>query len=189
MENNFSGELIQDTDNGKIIINFLDGKKDGITKFISLNGITLSEVLYKNDEIHGELKQYYPNGKMLSIITYENGKQNGSFLSFFENGVKQVQSNYKDGKLDGKFRAFYEFGDIILECEYVNGIKHGKNLLYYSKTYGGGIYEISFYDEGLLNGDKVTFYDTGEVMSLTIYKDGKAQTYPKNYAKTGEELK
>ena len=52
-----------------------------------------------------------------------------------------------------------------------------------------GIYELSFYVDDLLSGDKVTFYPTGEVLSVTPYNKGKAQQYTKNYTKDGKELK
>ena len=185
---NFSGELIQEVDGGKIIMNFLNGKKDGITKFISSSGVVLSEINYKNDEINGDVKQYYPTGNVLSIMEYLNGKSQGSFTSFFENSMKQVSSQYQNGEMHGEFKAFDEFGDTLIECTYFKGQKHGKNLLYYSKSQGGGVYEVSFFENGLLNGDKITFYQTGEVMSVTPYSAGKAQTYTKNYSKSGIEI-
>ncbi len=68
-------------------------------------------------------------------------------------------------------------------------MKSGKNLLYYPKSQGGGIYELSFFENGLLSGDKVTFYSSGEVMSITPYTEGKAQGYTKTYDKSGAELR
>lgn len=185
---NFSGEVVQEIDNGKVVMNFLNGKKEGVTKFISSTGIVLSEINYGGDEINGDVKQYYPSGNILSIMEYSNGKPHGSFSSFFENGMKQVSSQYQMGEIHGNFKAFDEFGDPLIECVYLKGQKHGKNLLYYPKSQGGGIYELSFFENGLLNGDKVTFYQTGEVMSVTPYCAGKAQVYTKNYSKAGTEI-
>ncbi|MDR0942170.1 MAG: toxin-antitoxin system YwqK family antitoxin [Holosporales bacterium] len=177
MEDDFSGELVQKVDDGRIIINFLNGKKHGLTKFVSNENVTLSEIPYQNDKIHGELKQYYKSGKILSIFTYENGRQNGLFVSFSENGMKQMQANYQNGKLHGEFTAFDEFGDIVRKSVYVDGLKHGECFLYYSKSQGGGIYEVSKYENNLLEGDKTIFYNTGEIMSIIPYKSGKAQAY------------
>ena len=187
MENDFSGELIQTTDAGKVVVKFLNGQKDGITRFISSDGVILSEVQYKKDMICGNVKQYYQNGKILSIVEYKYGVPHGTLTSFFENGMKQVVAQYQNGKIDGVFKAFDEFGDIVNECAYYDGQKHGKNLLYYPKFQGGGVYESSNYKDGCLDGDKITFYQTGEIMSVIPYKNGKAQAYPKYYKKTGEE--
>ncbi|MBR1480161.1 MAG: hypothetical protein IJ599_04730, partial [Alphaproteobacteria bacterium] len=140
------------------------------------------------DELEGEVKQYYPSGSLLSIAEFSGGKQNGMLQTFFENGVPQVVTQYKDGKMHGGFKAFDEFGDVVQECKYANGKKEGKNTIYYPKSQGGGVYEISFYENGLLSGDKVSFYPTGEVMTLTPYSAGKPQMYTKNYSKSGKEI-
>lgn len=181
IDDNFTGELVQEAANGKVIINFVNGQKYGKTTFVSPENIVLSEIEYKDDIIDGEVRQYYPSGKILSLIEYKAGKQDGKFITYFENGIIQTQSEYKDGLQCGHFKGFDDFGDLISECEYVNGQKSGKSLIYYSKSQGKGIYELSFFENGLLSGDKVTFYPTGEIMTLTPYKEGKAQGYTKIY--------
>ena len=188
IDDNFTGELVQEAANGKVIINFVNGQKSGKTTFVSSENIVLSEIEYKDDIIDGEVRQYYPSGKILSLLEYKAGKQDGKFITYFENGIIQTQSEYKDGLQCGHFKGFDDFGDLISECEYVNGQKSGKSLIYYSKSQGRGIYELSFFENGLLSGDKVTFYPTGEIMTLTPYKEGKAQGYTKIYDKSGFEI-
>jgi antitoxin component YwqK of YwqJK toxin-antitoxin module len=167
------------------VLTLLNGKKEGITNFFSKDGTLLSAITYKNDEITGNVTQYYPNGSKHSVMEYSSGVPDGRFTSFFENGIEQVVSGYKDGKMNGKFRVFDEFGDISMECVYQNGQKHGKNLVYYQKSQGGEVYELSFFENGLLEGEKISFYPTGEMMSVVLYVNGRAQTYPKNYSKSG----
>ena len=144
ISDNFSGEFIQDVAGGKVVIHFVDGKKEGLTTFVSSDNIVLSEISYKDDLIHGKVKQYYPNGSILSISEYENGKQNGPFVSYSENGMEQIRSEYKDNLQDGHFTAFDEFGDVVLECDYIDGLKTGKNLLYYPKSQGGEFMKFHF---------------------------------------------
>ncbi|MDR1475879.1 MAG: hypothetical protein LBI20_00980 [Holosporales bacterium] len=185
-----NGEFKYDTESGWVAIQYVEGLKHGVTRFFDKSsGLVLSEITYFNDVIDGEVKQYYPNGAILSIITYKTGIQNGPFISYYENGMKQLESYYVNGKQDGVVITYDEFGDKITESPYHNGVKHGKNIVYYPKIYGGGIFELSYYESGNLRGDKVTFYDTGEVMTITPYICGKAQQYTKNYAKNGEELR
>jgi antitoxin component YwqK of YwqJK toxin-antitoxin module len=182
-------ELVQEVDNGRVFISLRDGKKHGITKFVTNEDVVLSEIPYEDDEMHGQLRQYYPSGRIQVTITYRNGKQTGEFASFLENGMMQVRSNYVDGKLHGKFTVYNEFGDISSECVYDDGQRHGKYVTYYPKVQGGGICELSFYEQGLLDGDRVTFYNSGEVMSVTPYKRGRPQAYTATYTKTGEIIK
>lgn len=186
--NNFSGKIVQEVNGGKISISLKNGKKEGITRFVSNSGTLLSEINYKNDLIDGEVRQYYPTGQILTVIEYSKGVQHGMMTSYFENGMKQVEIQYEKGEQHGSFKAFDEFGDIMTECTYVKGKKHGKSVTYYAKSQGGGVYELSFYENGLLSGDKVCFYATGEVLSITPYLEGKPQTYTKNYSKDGKEL-
>ena len=189
LDENLSGEFIEDTGDGRIVVNFLNGKKEGLTRYISASGIVLSEIEFKNDVIDGAVKQFYPSGELLTVMTYVDGKLNGPFTSFYTNGMKQMITNYQNGVMHGKFETFDEFGDIVTECIYDSGKKQGKNVVYYPKSQGGGVYELSFYVDDLLSGDKVTFYPTGEVLSVTPYNKGKAQQYTKNYTKDGKELK
>ncbi|MDR2458609.1 MAG: toxin-antitoxin system YwqK family antitoxin [Holosporales bacterium] len=188
MEGGYTGELTQEASGGKVTIAFVNGRKHGTTRFVADNGNVVSEIQYVNDLIHGEVRQFYASGKPMSIMTYVNGSQSGPFISFSENGMKQIESNYEDGKLHGTSTTFDEFGDVAAESTYVHGAKSGRSSLYYPKSRGGYIYELSFYKDGLLEEDRVVFYPTGEVMSVTKYKAGKAQTYPQNFDKAGNPV-
>ncbi|MDR3031234.1 MAG: hypothetical protein LBU35_02505 [Holosporales bacterium] len=189
MLSHFSGEIKQCVDDGEVIVNFVDGKKQGLTRFINNNGIILSEVPYENNEIHGKLKQYYQSGSLLAIIEYEQGIPSGKFVSFYENGMKRLETYYRNGEFDGEFITFDEYGDKTSESLYRNGLKFGKSVSYYPKSQGGGMFEISNYNEkGLLTGDCVLLYPTGEIMAVTPYLNGKAQAYTKNYTKSRAEI-
>ncbi|MDR1034636.1 MAG: toxin-antitoxin system YwqK family antitoxin [Holosporales bacterium] len=187
---NFTGELTQDTNNGRIVIRYVSGKKQGTTKFIDkFTGLVLSEIEYRDDVIDGKIKQFYQSGAILSVVTYKGGILDGPFVSYYENGMKQMESFYVNGKQDGTTITYDEFGDTVAESHYRQGMKHGQNTVYYPKSLGGGVFELSSFENGKLTGNRVTFYDTGEPMSVTPYIAGRAQQYPKNYSKNGEELR
>ncbi|MDR1233856.1 MAG: toxin-antitoxin system YwqK family antitoxin [Holosporales bacterium] len=185
---NFSGEFAQELDTGKVIINYVLGKKNGVTKFLDRHGIVLSEINYKDDLIDGDVKQYYQSGNILSIITYRAGIQHGPFISYYENGMKQMESFYSNGKSEGEIVVFDVFGDIMSETQYHGGLKNGASILNYPKSQGGKVFETSRYEDGNLVGDKIQYYNTGEVMSITPYIKGKAQAYPRNFDKNGNEI-
>jgi antitoxin component YwqK of YwqJK toxin-antitoxin module len=182
IDGNYSGEITKETSDGDhVTISYLNGKKHGITKFISSRGIVQSEISYEDDVIHGDVRQYYPNGELMVVMTYVNGVQTGRFISYHTNGMKQVEANYDNGELHGSFRTFDEFGDVIVEMMYARGQRNGESLLYYPKVQGGGVCESSIFRDGLLEGDKMTFSPSGKVMSVTRYKAGKAQAYPQYF--------
>lgn len=186
----FTGEVSNETnDDGHIVMKFVNGKKEGITKFIDARGKVLSEIEYKNDIIEGVVKQYYPNsGNLLCVMEYKDGKQNGPFKTYYENGGRQVETSCKDGLFEGKYVLYDEFGDKISECLYKDGLKNGKSIAYYPKSAGGGILECAEYKDGLVEGDKISLYQTGEVLSITPYARGKPQEYTKMYNKKGEPV-
>ena len=189
IDESFTGEYTEKSETGYITINYENGKKNGVTKFTDYTGIVLSEINYQNDVMDGILKQYYPSGKILSVMNYNQGILDGVFESFFENGIKQFESCYKNGEFEGKFVMYDEFGDKISESMYKNGQKHGKSISYYPKSQGGGIFEVTEFENGLLVNEKVNLYPSGEIMSITPYKSGKAQQYTKTYTKQGKEIK
>jgi antitoxin component YwqK of YwqJK toxin-antitoxin module len=185
---NFTGEYIEETDTGKIYINFVNGKKNGITKFVNEEGVILSEIEYQADIINGSVKQYYVTGNVMAIIAYKNGIQDGKFTTFYENGLIQFEVNYVKGEFDGPFVTYDEFGDKLSEISYKNGKKQGKSVTYYPKHNGGGPSEISNYENGLLHGDRISLYPTGEILNVTPYIKGKAQEYTKTYNRNGESI-
>jgi antitoxin component YwqK of YwqJK toxin-antitoxin module len=164
-DNNFSGEYREETDSERVVICYKNGKKDGKTSVFSRNGTILFDLFFRDDVLHGPMRQFYSSGQILSITNFVKGKQTGPFLIFFENGMKQTEANYTDGKLNGFFVSFDEFGDKASEIEYSNGARNGKTILYYPKSRGGGILEVSVYEDGLLEGNKVCFHETGEIES------------------------
>jgi antitoxin component YwqK of YwqJK toxin-antitoxin module len=185
----FTREVSNETGDGTIIIKFVNGKKEGITKFVNKNGTVLSEIGYKNDIIEGVVKQYYPaSGALLCSMEYSGGKQNGYFKTYYESGGRQVEAMYKNGERNGAYILYDEFGDKAIECIYKDGLKEGKSITYYPKSSGGGIFEYTEYKNGLIEGNKVALYQTGEVLSVTPYVKGNPQEYTKTYGRKGEPM-
>ena len=56
---------------------------------------------YKDGKMDGLSTQYYFTGQKLSEDTYKRGKQDGPFTKWHSNGQRLAEGNYKDGKLDG----------------------------------------------------------------------------------------
>lgn len=181
LDENLTGTVEAETGDGKIVVQYKDGQKNGVTRYISSSGSVLSEIEYKDDVIDGTVTQYYPSGMKLSRMEYKNGKLDGAVQTFYENGVTQMKAEYKEGNLTGEYTAYDEFGDKVEICTYYQGLKHGTDTIYYPRSQGGGVYEISTYCNGMLEGDKISFNQDGAPVTLTTYKNGRAQQYPKNF--------
>ncbi len=181
-DENFTGVLEEETGDGKVFIEFVDGKKEGFVKRFSKDGVLLSSMEYHDDDLNGVSIQYYATGGEMVRMYYKSGSLHGEFRAYYENGMLQVKGQYVDGKLQGKYEQFDEFGDKISECMYEQGQLNGKSLRYFPKAQGGGVYEMSFYENGYLQGERVTYNVNGEVSSVTPYIMGKAQRYTEAFA-------
>ncbi|MBQ8651218.1 MAG: hypothetical protein IJ481_01675 [Alphaproteobacteria bacterium] len=134
-----------------------------------------------------KIESFYPNGNIRVQATYNGEALDGEFKTFHQNGLVQQVANYKNDKLHGDYIVYDEFGDIQVKAHYREGLRHGTYTVFYPKVNGGGPCEISKYENDLIEGDKITFYDTGEVMTITSYKLGLPQTYPRHFDKDGNE--
>ena len=188
VDENFTGEYIEENENGKAVVNFINGKKEGITRFFNNNGDLLTEIEYKNDQICGKVKQYYDNGALLSVIEYIDNIPNGKIITYYESGIKQFEACYKNGVFHGIAISYDSFGDKIIEHTYKNGIKEGLYTIYYPKSNGNGICEQYLYENNVITGDRKTYYPTGELLSITPYKNGRPQKYTKMFNQKGNEV-
>ena len=161
--------------------NFDDGScfsldKNGSGELKDSSGKLISALKFSNGKLHGECVQYYEMGAVMSVSHYANGVLHGSFVTYYESGIVQMTANYVAGKYDGIVTLYDEFGDLVSETSYKNGVKHGKCLRYH--VAGNGVSEISYYENGLLEGDKLTINTHGEVTSIVHYLRGRPQNYP-----------
>lgn len=84
------------------VVNFKDGKKEGIEINYASDGNLISEENYKNGIKDGIQKWYYPNGKLNSESNYKDGKKNGITRVYQTNGQLAREELYKDGELISK---------------------------------------------------------------------------------------
>ena len=188
IDDNFSGEYVENTDFGKLIINFVNGKREGILKSFDITGRLIAEIEYKNDMISGYICNYHINGNIALKAEYKENHPNGKMMSFYESGVLQFETNYENGVLNGYTASYDEFGDKIIEFTYKDGLKNGEYTAYFPKTNGGGISEKCFYINDLICGKRITYYPNGEKMTETTYENGRPQTYTKMYTQKGKEI-
>ncbi len=76
-------------------INYVNGKKQGASRWYAKNNTILKELSYKNDELHG-LAKHFNTGELVVEGNYKNGKKVGLW-SYYENGqLKEKKDfNYK----------------------------------------------------------------------------------------------
>lgn len=119
----------------KEIVEFRDGKKNGLVKTYSQKGCLINkysmidgkkegleecyfddcekkiklQIPWKADEIHGMVKTYYPNQKLESQTEMVQSKKHGLCIAYYENATLMMMEKYQKGKLiDGKYYRINE---------------------------------------------------------------------------------
>jgi antitoxin component YwqK of YwqJK toxin-antitoxin module len=117
----YTGTYTVNFDNGnpKIVMNLVDGMKEG------------------------ETKVYFQNRELNEIRSYRKNAMDGIWVTYNENKVKVAEARYHNGKKDGKWYIWDDNGTLIYELEYTEGEKTGiwKN---YDKN-GNVISERNYY--------------------------------------------
>ncbi|MBT8295426.1 MAG: aspartic peptidase [Gramella sp.] len=105
----------------------LDQKREG--KWIYFHQETDSTMMveyYKNDQLHGLQKTYFPNGNLAEKTEYTLGLKNGESLIYTEKGKVARKLHYKNGKLHGFVSYYSKKGEKIMEGHYSEGEKTGQ---------------------------------------------------------------
>ena len=105
----------------------MDRKREG--KWLYYHQETDSVMIvehYKNDQLHGIQKTYFPDGNLAEKTQYTFGKKDGESLIYSETGKVVRELNYKDGKLHGPVTYYTAAGDKLMEGFYINGVKTGR---------------------------------------------------------------
>lgn len=82
------------------------------------DGKKTTETSFKDGEMHGLQKVFFPNGNLKQAIEYKDGKKNGKWTTGFANGQVSSVIEYKDGKYHGKYVEYYTNGQKAGEGEY-----------------------------------------------------------------------
>ena len=147
----------------------------------------------------------YENNNLVETCKYINGKLQGKKEIFYLSGKVCSEENYKEGKRHGIFKEYDENGNLIRKDEYDNGVIVGESLWFYPT---GIIRERITYKEGevkerkihwengqlnkicnsfKLHGEKIEWYDNGNIMSITLYNKGEI-IHEKRFHKNGNPM-
>ena len=142
----------------KRIINYKNGKRDGVYLELDKTGSITKKAEYKNDKLNGQCSEWFRGGRLsklntykddvlegqqilcyekggnLEVSNYKNGKRDGLTTWYYEKGTKKMTIEYKEGRFEGKQQTFYEDGSLKSEANFKNGKQVGKTITYNQKT-------------------------------------------------------
>ena len=146
----------------KKIVNYENGKKNGIFVEIDKTGSITKKAEYKDDVLDGQMSEWYRGGRLSKMHTYKNGQLEGQQVICYEQGGNLEVSHYKEGQRDGVTTWFDEKGNKKMTIEYKNGQFEGK---------------------------QETFYPDGSLKTQADYKNGKLQGKVQNFDQSQQSEK
>ncbi len=160
------GEYRKFFDDGQLEISrtFKDGKRNG--PFIEVSDDRTQKLVghYKNDELHGIVKEYlidYYGNESLSLETeYVNGKVHGK-VTLYDNGKTTGFLTIKNGELNGKYDQTDDEG-VRRQGTNVNSLKEGLETLTFNGVDGIDYFVEQHYKQGTLHGVKTVYTHNSE---------------------------
>lgn len=107
------------------IIEYKNGKVDGLIKHFSEEGELLTQYFMKDGEKHGEEVLFYSKAfldkdvlRPKLSITWQQGKIHGKVKTWFSSGKLESEKEFHNNKKNGTSLAWYESGELMLLEEY-----------------------------------------------------------------------
>ncbi|MGC6429661.1 MAG: toxin-antitoxin system YwqK family antitoxin [Jejuia sp.] len=146
----------------------------------------------ENGKRHGVWRKYFDGTKVLRYEgTFKNGKEIGTF-KFYKNvkgeAVLSATRAFSDNTDLAEVTFFASSGKIISQ-----GMMRGKTYIglwkYYQKNSDKLLTVENYNDNGALHGERIVFYDNGEIAEKAFYKEDKLHGEAFNYSLKGVMLK
>ena len=112
------------------VVNYVDGKRDGILTWYDREGNKLADVSYKNGLMHGQERSYYKNGGIKHTMTYIDDKKEGFLKEYYDNGILALHVEYIHNKKEGLQKEYTYEGKLYSEVLYKNNYKEGLQKWY-----------------------------------------------------------
>ncbi len=104
--------------------------KNGLYERFS-DGVTVEQIQYRNDTIHGFRKLFYPSGTLEVLETYAHGTFHGLYQTFHENEQVEQDGQYHHGRMEGPWKKYYPSGQLMEIVEMHDNEENGPFVEYH----------------------------------------------------------
>ena len=143
-------------------------------------------------ERHGLWKKNFDNTNQTRYEgTFEHGKEVGLFKFYKLDGNKSVLSATREFSPDSDdilVKFYSSKGKLISEGHMKNKLFVGKWVYYHNKSKAIMTTEL-YNDQGQLHGEKVVYYDNGQMAEQSNYVNGKLEGHSKIFSEKGIMIK
>ncbi|EDM42872.1 Hypothetical exported 24-amino acid repeat protein [unidentified eubacterium SCB49] len=102
-------------------IGFINGKREGIARKWSENGVLRIESYYKANRLDSVYKSWWENGQLSAMTNYENGVKQGEEREWYATGQLAKLRQLVDGAENGMQKAWLQNGKLYINYEAKNG--------------------------------------------------------------------
>ena len=164
------------------IIQYKEGKKNGLYLEFDKQANLIKKIDYKNDMIHGWSYSWNKNGRVSMKQEYKEGLLDGKSVIYTDKGFIQEESEYKAGKRHG-ITTWYLYeektqGPKYVMYTYQDGSFEGVQETYYED---GKLKSAKMFSNNVANGPAVEYYEDGSIKSEANYKNGELKGKAKEY--------
>ncbi len=158
-----------------------NGRKQGLWRYYTRDGILLLELTFQNDVKHGPCTRHSSaTGIVTEESNYFNGKRDGDYKRYSSTGILISEGTYTNNRKTGTWTNYYPVnGEKKCEGAYIDGKREGKWVYYSSK---GKLRFMGDYVNGLREGEWTSYNDDGTVLEQKKYVKGVAPEDQKTVA-------
>jgi antitoxin component YwqK of YwqJK toxin-antitoxin module len=149
----------------------------------SKEGVKLSEIEWKRNEVNGIVHIFYPNGKVQKKGYKVKDLSEGWWDEYYESGQLKSHEYFKNGKYEGSAETYYENGQIESKGKYESDERQGEWVFYHDN---GQISKVGSYDRGQSTGLWKYFYATGIRYYTAERNAGKLNGSYEDYYESGK---
>lgn len=146
----------------------------------------------ENQERHGKWKKNFKDTKQVRYEgQFEHGKEIGLFKFYKLVRKKSVLTATKAFNLNNDITevTFLASNGGIISKGNMNGKKYIGEWLYYHNDSDKVMTKENYNDEGLLDGEKLIYFENGQLAEQLLYENGKKEGNVKNYSEKGIVIK
>lgn len=101
------------------------GKLNGLHFLLNNAGRVDMYESFLNNQLHGK-RVTFKQGTQVEEMSYKNGQLDGIFRGFYPTGKLQRVGSFKNGLQDGKYIVYGEDKKILIQTHYTNGVEDKK---------------------------------------------------------------
>ncbi|MBK7383962.1 MAG: toxin-antitoxin system YwqK family antitoxin [Flavobacteriales bacterium] len=136
------------------------GKREGLFKEFSTDGVVSSAKVYKGDQLISE-----------GLVNYL-GMMEGPWVEFYATGEKRAEGAYKEGRKEGDWTFYHRSGKVEQKGKYMNGSAQGTWKWFYED---GTLHREELYRKGREDGASAEYDEKGVVITKGEYIDGRKE--------------